>query len=44
MLLDQGHEVELRVKLVGFRPGVRKETLLVELFGYLQANDQVVFH
>jgi hypothetical protein len=30
LLLDQGHEVELRVKLVGFRPRVREKPLLVE--------------
>ena len=35
LLLDEGHEIELRVKPVGFRPGVRKETLLVELLSYL---------
>lgn len=29
LLLDQRHEVELRVKLVGFRPGVREKTLLI---------------
>lgn len=38
LLLDQGHEVELKVKLVGFCPGVRKETLLVEFFRYLRVN------
>lgn len=38
LLLDQGREIELRIKLVGFCPGVRKETLLVEFFCYLRVN------
>ena len=35
LLLDEGHEVELRIKFVGFRPGVREETLLIQLLRYL---------
>ena len=38
LLLDEGHEVELRVKPVGFRPGIREETLLIELLRYLWIN------
>jgi len=38
LLLNEGHEVELGVKLVGFRPGVGEETLLIELLCYLWIN------
>lgn len=35
LLFDQGHEVELRIEFVGFRPGVREKSLLVQLLRYL---------
>lgn len=35
LLLDQGHEVELRVEFIGFRPGIGEKSLLVEFLRYL---------